>query len=205
MTTRSERKLATRQRLIELAQEELRERGAATLSLRDISRRAGLAPSAVYRHFESRDALLTTLIMAAYERLAEALEAVDARAGWRGRAQALREWALESPHELQLLYGTPVPDYAAPTDTIPAATRVVAAFLEVAPIGADADAGFAAQLADAADELGVTGAQLGWTLRQLAQLVGILLLERGGHFVGSADPADLLWADAVARQAAGEA
>ena len=36
----------------------------------------------------------------------------------------MRRWALDHPHEYALLYGSPVPGYAAPPDTVPAAVRV---------------------------------------------------------------------------------
>ena len=59
--------------------------GAAALSLRSIARDLGMAPSALYRYFDGRDALLSALILAAYEALAaEAERAADAAAGGRG-------------------------------------------------------------------------------------------------------------------------
>ena len=52
--------------------------GAAALSLRSIARDLGMAPSALYRYFDGRDALLTALILTAYEALAaEAERAAD--------------------------------------------------------------------------------------------------------------------------------
>ena len=45
--------------------------GAAALSLRSIARDLGMAPSALYRYFDGRDALLSALILAAYEALAD--------------------------------------------------------------------------------------------------------------------------------------
>ena len=92
--------------------------GAAALSLRSIARDLGMAPSALYRYFDGRDALLSALILAAYESLAtEAERAADAagrRCGRCGRPaegrpatpsaslavpRALRGWALGHPHE----------------------------------------------------------------------------------------------------------
>jgi AcrR family transcriptional regulator len=52
--------------------------GAAALSLRSIARDLGMAPSALYRYFDGRDALLSALILSAYEALAiEAERAAD--------------------------------------------------------------------------------------------------------------------------------
>ena len=55
--------------------------GAAALSLRSVARDLGMAPSALYRYFDGRDALLSALILAAYEALATEAE----RAADRGR------------------------------------------------------------------------------------------------------------------------
>jgi AcrR family transcriptional regulator len=106
--------------------------GAANLSLRSVAREVGMVSSAVYRYVESRDELLTLLIIEAYNDLADAIEAVplkDARRSWRDRCRAIRRWAREHTNEYALLYGSPVPGYAAPEDTIVPATRVYAAML----------------------------------------------------------------------------
>jgi AcrR family transcriptional regulator len=95
-----------------------------------------MVSSAVYRYIESRDDLLTLLIIEAYNDLADAIETVplkEARRSWRDRCRAVRGWAREHVNEYALLYGSPVPGYAAPDDTILPATRVYAALL--APLG----------------------------------------------------------------------
>ena len=43
---------------------------------------------------------------------------------WITVCHAVRDWARHHPHEYMLLYGTPVPGYRAPQDTIPPASRV---------------------------------------------------------------------------------
>jgi AcrR family transcriptional regulator len=105
--------------------------GAAALSLRAIARELGMASSAVYRYVASRDDLLTRLIIEAYDSLgaaAEAAEAAQNRADLLGRwsaiCQAVRSWALANPNEYSLIYGSPVPGYVAPADTIGPASRV---------------------------------------------------------------------------------
>lgn len=47
-----------------------------------------------------------------------------ARTQWRAVWRAVRAWALEHPAEYALIYGSPVPGYAAPPGTLPAAGRV---------------------------------------------------------------------------------
>jgi len=41
---------------------------------------------------------------------------------WQARCCALRTWAVAHPREYALLYGSPVPGYAAPQDTVDPAT-----------------------------------------------------------------------------------
>ncbi len=103
----------------------------ANLSLRAVARDMGMVSSAIYRYYASRDDLLTALIVDAYNALGETVEAAEAmvadrsqlRARWRAATRAVRTWALANPAEYALLYGSPVPGYAAPADTIAAAAR----------------------------------------------------------------------------------
>ncbi|MGP3684070.1 TetR/AcrR family transcriptional regulator [Streptomyces sp. IBSNAI002] len=107
--------------------------GAAKLSLRAVARELGMVSSALYRYFPSRDELLTALIVDAYDSVGAAAEEADARglaagdaprARWVAVCEAVRVWALEHPHEYALIYGSPVPGYSAPADTIGPASRV---------------------------------------------------------------------------------
>jgi AcrR family transcriptional regulator len=103
----------------------------ANLSLRAVARDMGMVSSALYRYFASRDDLLTALIIDGYNALGAAVEEADAtvtdrdqlRARWLSAARAVRDWALANPAEYALLYGSPVPGYAAPQDTVAAAAR----------------------------------------------------------------------------------
>lgn len=117
----------------------------ANLSLRAVARDLGVVSSAVYRYFASRDDLLTALIVDAYESMGEAVEQAEAavarrspRARWDVVWHEIRRWSLDRPHEYALLYGTPVPGYAAPDDTVAAAQRPL---LVIARITRDACAG----------------------------------------------------------------
>lgn len=112
--------------------------GASSLSLRAVARDLGMASSAVYRYFDSRDTLLTALIVEAYESLGEHAEHDVAitieqppALRWVSAARAIREWALTHPHDYALLYGTPVPGYAAPDVTVVPGTRVTRALITI--------------------------------------------------------------------------
>jgi len=124
--------------IVDEAKRQLAEQGAASLSLRSVARQLGMVSSAVYRYVASRDELLTTLIIEAYDSLGETAErSASASKGeppierWVAAARAVRAWALERPHEYGLLYGAPVPGYAAPEDTVVPGTRVSRALIGI--------------------------------------------------------------------------
>lgn len=115
------------------ARRRLAAEGAAKLSLRAVARELGMVSSALYRYFPSRDELLTALIIDAYDSVGGAAETAGAaslaagaapRARWIAVCEAVRTWALAHPHEYALIYGSPVPGYSAPVDTIGPASRV---------------------------------------------------------------------------------
>ncbi len=121
---------AMRYAILEAARLRLATDGAPGLSLRAVARDVGLSSSAVYRYFPSRDSLLTELIIEAYDAIGETVEQAEAavdredfQGRWRAWGRAARSWALANPHEWALIFGSPVPGYAAPQDTIPAAAR----------------------------------------------------------------------------------
>lgn len=115
------------------ARRRLAAEGAAKLSLRAVARELGMVSSALYRYFPSRDELLTALIIDAYDSVGVAAETAGAaslaagappRVRWIAVCEAVRAWALAHPHEYALIYGSPVPGYSAPADTIGPASRV---------------------------------------------------------------------------------
>ncbi len=77
--TREERKAATRRAIIDAALKLLDERSFSALSLREVTRAAGIVPAAFYRHFESMEALGLVLIDESFRSLRDMLR--SARAG----------------------------------------------------------------------------------------------------------------------------
>ena len=71
--TRVERKEVTRRAIIAAALKLLDERNFSALSLREVTREAGIVPAAFYRHFESMDALGLDLIDESFRSLREML------------------------------------------------------------------------------------------------------------------------------------
>jgi AcrR family transcriptional regulator len=138
--------------IVEAARRRLATEGAPGLSLRAVARELGMVSSAVYRYVASRDELLTLLIIDAYNALGSAAEAAEAQVPrcelggrWMAVCHGVRDWALAHPHEYALLYGSPVPGYVAPEDTVGPATRVTALLSRLLQDTAAADPeGFAA-------------------------------------------------------------
>ena len=216
---REESRARTTAAILRAARAQIAEYGGGGLSMRAVAREVGLVSSAVYRYFPTREALLTAMIIESYGHLAAALEAAAAGAAaetadtapppgratrWRALADAQRAWARANPHEFQLIYGTPIPGYVAPPDTVPAAAAVAGPFLLVG--AAAAVPGFdTPQLREQMTLIATTRPRVDASgaaavLAELAALVGFVGLELSGHFVGTADPADDLFAALVARQ-----
>ena len=200
----------------DLARQQLRDVGAAGLSLRAIARELEMASSAIYRYFPSRDALLTALIIDAYNDLGVAVEEADAAVDrehyhgrWASAAGALRSWAIANPQQWALIYGSPVPGYAAPQDTIAAASRLGVVLLTIV---SESTATTKAQ--DAKTSRAVSAAVAG--IRNLtdgtiadtvlvdavgawSQLIGLVSMELFGHFVNVVDDVDVYYTEAVRR------
>jgi AcrR family transcriptional regulator len=77
--SREERKEATRRAIIAAALKLLDDRSFGSLSLREVTREAGIVPAAFYRHFESMEALGLVLIDESFRTLRDMLR--GARAG----------------------------------------------------------------------------------------------------------------------------
>ncbi|MFN8075878.1 MAG: TetR-like C-terminal domain-containing protein [Kineosporiaceae bacterium] len=166
----------TRQ-IVETARAHLATDGAAGLSLRAVARDLGMVSSAVYRYMPSRDDLLTALIVEAYRGLGDAVVAAEAavprerhRDRWTTASHAVRDWALTHPHEYALIYGSPVPGYAAPADTVGPATIVAGVLSQVL-----ADAWHAGQLRP--DPPAADGDDEAFLARALAPLEGFTVPE----------------------------
>ncbi|WAL65313.1 TetR/AcrR family transcriptional regulator [Amycolatopsis cynarae] len=191
------------------ARRQLGEVGANGLSLRAVARELGMVSSALYRYFPSRDQLLTALIIDAYNALGEAAEAGDDPSQtplrrWELIWGATRAWALAHPHEYALIYGSPIPGYQAPQDTVTPAARVALALIRViesAPLHpSDEGPSIGAELREQAEALRsalgskLTPDDLCRLLFSFTQLFGTISFELFGQYVGTAEPADPFFA-----------
>ena len=93
------------------ALELLEEGGTRALSLRAVARRAGVAPSAPYRHYADRDALVSAVSAVGYRRLAEYLAAASPAPGTpddlAAVAVAYVQFALKQPALFRVMFGEP--------------------------------------------------------------------------------------------------
>ncbi|MFN8485809.1 MAG: TetR/AcrR family transcriptional regulator [Anaerolineae bacterium] len=118
--------------------EQIAREGAASLSLRGIATAMGMTAPALYRYFDSRDDLVTALIVDGYTSFNDALEAASASAPadnptYRLLAlgRAYRAWANTHPQQYALVFGTPLPGYHAPTEiTLPVARHGMAVIVK---------------------------------------------------------------------------
>ena len=140
MTTRRERLRATTAAEIkEAALVQIAEVGAPALSLRGVARAIGMSPAGLYRYYDGRDGLITELITDAYNALANAVEVGIGEAGdapadqFAAGIRAYRRWALEHRNQFLLIFGTPIPGYAAPEGgpTVEANRRMGMAFFSI--------------------------------------------------------------------------
>jgi AcrR family transcriptional regulator len=205
LTRRQRAHRSTCDEILQIACQQMAEKGAAALSLRAIARQMQMTAPALYRYFKSRDELVTALIVTAYHSLANALEAArdsrpaDDHAGrLLAACLAYRHWALAHPQDYALIFGTPIPGYVAPFEvTQPAAKRSMDIFaglleaaeragkLKPAPVYAKPSAALQKQLGRWKKDQNYTAsttvlhlALVGWS-----RLHGLVLLELFHHLV----------------------
>lgn len=132
-TSRARRRARIEADILRIGREHLATHGAAALSLRAVARDLGMVSSAIYRYVDSRDELLTRLVVEAYDDLADTVErSIETVAPQQHRerlhmiASSFRDWARTDPARYALLYGSPVPGFVAPPErTVAPGTRVI--------------------------------------------------------------------------------
>ena len=99
--------------LIEAALQLVEEGGAEGLSVREAARRAGVSPGAPFRHFPSRDALMTAVAEEAQRRFRAEIDvalaqvpAADPLARFRALGLAFLRWAMRNPTHFEIISST---------------------------------------------------------------------------------------------------
>ena len=186
--------------------------GTTDVRFVDIARSMGLTAPALYRYFADRDELLTAMVVDSFDHLAATLAAArddvpadDLGGQLLAMCRAYRHWASNSPQRFALIFGQPVPGYAAPQDgpTTEAAGRAMGILAGIVvsaiqrgelrqPVVREVGTTLCALAANKAAEMGVDIPEATYQamLHTWAALHGFTCLEVYGHFS---------WMDAAAR------
>lgn len=104
--------------MIEAGLETLRHAGLRGLGLRELARQVGVSPSAPYRHFSDRKALLEALAASGFERfvaaMAKAREGMPAEEVLPAMAMAYVRFALDNPALFRLMFSAEINPYRDP-------------------------------------------------------------------------------------------
>lgn len=200
---RARARAAMRSEIKETALELMRDQGTPDVRFSDIARAMGLTAPALYRYYANRDELLTELIADAFDDLAGFLAAAaaevpasDLGARLFVTCTAYRRWASAEPLRFALVFGVPVPGYAAPDHgpTTEAASRAMANLSSLVSAAAERGVldpplisrvgdGLACSVPDKSAKLGVEIAPDTYQamLHAWAALHGFTCLEAYGH------------------------
>jgi AcrR family transcriptional regulator len=213
-TNRRERlREATKAEIKEVARLQLVQGGLGAISLRAIARDMGMTAAAIYRYYDSLDALTEDLCADRYAALTK--EVLAAQTGQsdpverlRLACRAFRRWALDHPQEFGLICGAPVVTESgstvAETPKMVAGVELTLAFVEpfaaawhsrsgppvrlVPGVVDSLDGPLVAVLLDALPIEGVVYFVNGW-----AQLSGSITMEIFGHLRWAATDGDALF------------
>jgi AcrR family transcriptional regulator len=111
--------------LLDAAEALIRERGGEVWSLREVSSRVGVSPSAAYHHFASRDALVGALSARVFAELGTRLQDAAAQAHGDHQARLIAlgssyvDWALKDPAIFRLTFGAGRIEPATPIEPHP--------------------------------------------------------------------------------------
>lgn len=218
-TRREQRRAQTLQEIKALAMAQISAGGPDALSLSGIVREMSMSPAAVYRYFESRDALLGDLVVDAYDEFADFIAAAPPAGATADEhlaavLDAARTWALSHPNAYRLIFQTSVGSgqELAAERTKEASTRsmsAIVAALEEGSGGSSAsrdeptpDPSFERAIAEWSTRSGfdaVPTRVLALAMTSWTRLHGVISLELGGHLGATGlDPAALYAAEVAA-------
>lgn len=201
-----------------IARRHLARDGASGLSLRAVARDLDMVSSAVYRYFPSRDDLLTALIIDAYDAFGAVAERADGSVArddlmgrWRAVGWSAYRWSGRHAAEYALIFGSPVPGYRAPDDTIGPATRFTSVLLGILvdaraaghrpPLSEPLSPSARADVEDLAARVGVA-IEADWLaagIRAWTGLIGQISFIRFGHLHAVVSDQDSFFDDALER------
>lgn len=119
-----------KERILGAARELFLSGGAEAVTMRSVAERVGVTATALYRHFDSKEALLQAVIRSGFEGfgayLYRALEGTQPQDRLRRSGQAYLEFALEQPQMYRTIFMAPRPTLA--RDCEPDAPKNAATF-----------------------------------------------------------------------------
>jgi AcrR family transcriptional regulator len=217
-TRRERMREATVREILDAARAQLRTSGPQGLTLSAVAREVGMTAPGLYRYVDGVDGLLTLLISEGFSGLAAELEAArdtrprdDPGGRFLALALALRAWARADTAQYGLLFGTPLPGYAAPQEgpTTDGARRAAGALWQVV-VDARDDGLLGPPLVDAVDPLAeallaqkiegevaasLSSAHQSATWSAISLILGAVTVEVFGHM----PPCDAATAEALYR------
>lgn len=100
-----------RRRLLTAALSVLKSDGAAALTVRNITDRAGCSTTGIYTYFGGKHGLIEAIFLEGFDSFDEALGPHYEADDLQGAARAYRRWALANPMHYLVMFGRAVPDY----------------------------------------------------------------------------------------------
>ncbi len=129
-----------RKTLLETCCAHIASQGTEGLSLRALAREAGVSPTAPYRHFDSRHALLAALATEGFEELAASMRAValdDPLQAFFDCALSYIRYAASHPVKYHLMFGDVIGDFSGHEELTAAAWDCYARLEQVLQVGLD--------------------------------------------------------------------
>jgi AcrR family transcriptional regulator len=99
--------METRTRILRASRKLFDEKGLEELSLRSVARRVGITPMAIYRHFDSKEALVDALVLdglAQWSARVDALPPANGLAKIEQIGEAFLDFALEEPRRFEAAF-----------------------------------------------------------------------------------------------------
>src|SRR4051794_30416259 len=102
-----------RTRILDAARALFLEEGVEAVTMRRVAKRVGVTATALYRHFEGKDALLGAVLDAGFQSfggyLYQALQGADPQERMRLSGQGYLDFALEQPEVYRTIFMAPRP------------------------------------------------------------------------------------------------
>ncbi len=127
-----------RQTLLDAALHVLQTQGAASLTVRNITERAGCSTTGIYTYFGGKNGLVEAIFLDGFQSFDDALTPHYESGDLLGSGRAYRQWALHNPMHYLVMFGRAVPDFE-PSEA--AAERAGASFRALVDAVASAGAG----------------------------------------------------------------